>query len=177
MSVWKKLQVSKHCFLKVLTINFHFLWQSSWRHSKMLASRGTRKLDGREFMSQHRVPTRLPTVMGRRMCVTPMFAISGSVPKQGSLQLGSSFLPDGDRTLCIGSDCCISLPMITWNERLQEGTQAHTYTSKVATRKANCSNYLAARNLAKVCLMPELFANSQPGSHAPVASPLGWAQF
>lgn len=65
------------------------------------------------------------------------------------------------------------------SQRLPEmrgSKKAHTYTSKVATRKANCSNYLAARNLAKVCLMPELFANSQPGSHTPVASPLGWAQ-
>lgn len=58
------------------------------------------------------VPTHLPhdEAMGRKMCIAPMFALYGSVPKQGPLQLGSSFLLDGDRTLCIGtSDCCISL--------------------------------------------------------------------
>lgn len=104
-------------------------------------------------------------------------SLYGSVPKQDVLQLGSSFLLDGNRTLCIGSDCCISLktlPMII-EMRGWKKTHRHTHTSKVVTGKANCSNYLAARNLAKVCLMPELFANS-PGSQTPVASPLGWAQ-
>lgn len=61
-SVWKNLQVSKYCFLKVFTINFHFLWKSSWGDSKMLVSRGTRKLDGRELMSRQLVPAHLPTV-------------------------------------------------------------------------------------------------------------------
>lgn len=78
----------------------------------MLAFRGPRKLDGRELMSRQ-LCTNPPShgeAMGRKMCIAPMFALYGSVPKQGPLQLGSSFLLDGDRTLCIGAfDCCISL--------------------------------------------------------------------
>lgn len=136
MTIWKKLQISKYCFLKVLTIHFHFLWHSSWRDSKMLASRGPRKLDGRELMSRQ-LCTNPPShgeAMGRKMCmcIAPMFALYGSVPKQGPLQLGSSFLLDGDRTLCIGAfDCCISLktlPMINWNERLEEDFETHRHT-------------------------------------------------
>lgn len=92
VSVWKNLQVSKYCFLKVLTINFHFLWQSPWRDSKMLVSGGRRRVDGRELMSRQRVPTRLPTVRGwAGRCVAPMFALCGNVPKH--IQLGAhSFL-------------------------------------------------------------------------------------
>lgn len=50
--------------------------------------------------------------MGRMMRVAPMFALYRSVPKKGALQLGtemSSVPSDGNRTLCIDGDCCISL--------------------------------------------------------------------
>lgn len=148
----------------------------------MLASRGPRKQDGRELMSRQRVQTRLPTARGwAGRCVSlPCLLLREVFPNKAPLEPGSSFLLDGDRTLCIGGDCCTSLqtlPVINRNEGLEEDTRAHTNTSKVVARKANCSNCLAARNLAKVCLMPEPFANSSPGSHTPVASALGWAQF
>lgn len=71
-------------------------------------------MDGRELVP-HLPCTNLSLrgeAMGRKMRVSPMFALYQSVPKQGALQLGterSSVLPDGNKTLCIDGDFCISL--------------------------------------------------------------------
>lgn len=74
----------------------------------MLASGGTRKLVMSRQLYQHTFP--------RGGDGQEDVCLSMEVFPNKALQLGSSFLLDGDRTLCIGPDCCISLktlPMIT----------------------------------------------------------------
>lgn len=69
---------------------------------------------GESFWQNSLVPICLPTVSGWAGWerVAPMFALYQSVPKKGALQLGtemSSVPSDGNRTLCIDGNCCISL--------------------------------------------------------------------